>query len=178
MVFSKFFTNFIFLKQMPWDSYGSTESTYLPSARNEIHRGYVEDMDAPYLMMLDSDVLPPPNLIETLLSHDKALVGGWYRNKRKPKPPHPIVYDFVEEDAGGLQFRHREEAGEGLEKVDGMGAGCWLMRRDLAEALGPKPYSMHKATEDLVLCRKITELGYDIWVDWNMACAHISVDYV
>jgi len=189
MMFSKFFTNFIRLKQMPWDNYGQTEATYLPEARNEIHNGFL-DTDMPYMLMLDDDVLPPPELVEALMMHDKALVGGWYKNKRLPAPDHPIVYDWKRAWTlkGGFHgdkgFMHRKKPGKGLEKVAGMGAGCWLMRRDLAEALGPNPYSMYVEssdtfmTEDLVLCKKITDLGYDIWVDWNIECAHMVAAYV
>ena len=59
-----------------------------------------------------------------------------------------------------------------------MVAGCWLMARELAEALGKDPYSMDKAAEDLVLCKKIMDLGYEMWVDWDLPCAHCGVTYV
>jgi len=177
ILYSKFFVNFIRLGFMPWDSCATTESTYLPDARNEIHRNFVEQMDAPYLMMLDSDVLAPPDIVVRLLEHNKHLIGGWYKNKNVGHDPHPIVYEFVNETDDELQFRHYEKPGEGLEKVDGMGAGCWLMSRELAEALGPEPYSMEKATEDLVLSKKIMDMGYDMWVDWDLACAHLGVSW-
>jgi hypothetical protein len=178
VMFSKWFVNFLRLSSMPWDSISTTESTYLPSARNDIHNTYLTDTDAPYLMMLDSDVLPPPNIVDILMSHQKHIVGGWYRNKSLKKGPHPIVYDFHQETEKELQWRNRAEPGIGLEKVDGMGAGCWLMSRELAEALGENPYSMERGTEDLVLCKKIMDLGYEMWVDWDMSCAHMGVSWV
>jgi hypothetical protein len=52
------------------------------------------------------------------------------------------------------------------------------MSRELAEALGPRPYSMHKATEDLNLCKKIMDLGYEMWVDWDLACAHMGISWL
>ena len=177
VMFSKWFVNFIRLSSMPWDSFATTESTYLASARNDIHNTFINDTDAPYLMMLDSDVLPPPNIVDILLSHEKHIVGGWYKNKSLHKGPHPIVYDFYEEDDNYLRWVPREEPGEGLEKVEGMGAGCWLMSRELAEALGENPYSLDKGTEDLVLCKKIMDMGYEMWVDWDLACAHMGVSW-
>ena len=51
LMFSKWFVNFLRLSSMPWDSFSTTESTYLPSARNDIHNTYLSDTDAPYLMM-------------------------------------------------------------------------------------------------------------------------------
>jgi len=178
VMYSKWFVNFIRLSSMPWDSFATTESTYLASARNDIHNTYINDTDAPYLMMLDSDVLPPPNVVDMLMYHEKHIVGGWYKNKSLHKGPHPIVYDFYREKEGLLQWVPREEPGEGLEKVEGMGAGCWLMSRELAEALGENPYALDKGTEDLVLCKKIMDLGYEMWVDWDLASAHMGVSWV
>ena len=177
IMYAKFFSNFMQLMKMPWDSVITTESTYLPDARNCIHNLFLETGDAPYLMMLDSDVLPPPHLVSTLLAHNKDIVGGWYRKKSRTNA-HPVVYDFEREDEHGIFYKARLEAGTGMEKVDGMGAGCWLMSRELAEALGKSPYSMDKAAEDFVICRKISKLGYEMWVDWDLPCAHCGVTYV
>ena len=65
-----------------------------------------------------------------------------------------------------------------MERVDGAGAGSWLMRRDVAEALGESPYDMNSGGEDLKLCRKITEAGFEMFVDWNTPCAHCGVFFV
>jgi hypothetical protein len=70
------------------------------------------------------------------------------------------------------------EAGTGLESVAATGAGCWLMSKELAKALGKSPYDMNSGGEDMVICKKIKDLGYDIWVDWNIPCAHAGVFYV
>ena len=43
---------------------------------------------------------------------------------------------------------------------------------------GAKPYDMNRGTEDLVLCRKLMNLGIDLYVDWNVNCAHIGVSWV
>jgi len=177
-MFSKWFVNFLRFASMPWDSYVTTESTYLPIARNDIHAKFLQKTDSPYLMMLDSDVLPPPNLIDLLLSYEKHIVGGWYKSKSLSEGPHPIVYNFHSESEDGLHWENIAEPGKGLEKVDGMGAGCWLMSRELAEELGSEPYSMDTGTEDLGLCKSIMDLGYEMWVDWDMPCAHMGVSWV
>jgi hypothetical protein len=177
VLYARFFIFFYRLNIMPWDSFATSESTYLPDARNEIHNNFLK-MDCPYLMMLDSDVLCPPTLVETLVGHDKHLVGGWYKNKAYQKKPHPIVYDFHSEDDNQINFTPRKEPGTGLEKVGGMGAGCWLMSKELAEALGENPYDLQKGGEDLRLSKKVMDLGYDMWVDWDLACAHCGVSWV
>lgn len=188
LMFSKFFTNFLHLNIMPWDSVITTESTYLPDARNYVHEIFVTQYQTNYLFMLDSDVLPPPNIIDVLLKHDKPIVGGWYHKKESfeikdiegnPKMiSRPVIYDWSRESEGKYWFHNRMQPGQGVEKVDGIGAGCLMMRRDLAEKLGERPYDMNAGGEDLVLCKKIRDLDVPIYVDWDMACAHVGVSYI
>ena len=188
MMCSKFFTNFMHLNMMPWDSVITTESTYLPDARNYIHSVFLEKFKTSHLFMLDSDVIPPPDVVTTLLQHDKPIIGGWYRKKETyaVKDPEgnvtylarPVVYDWSEERDGKYWFHNRHEAGQGVEKIDGIGMGCVLMTKELAEQLGPRPYDMNAGGEDLVLCKKIRDLGVDLYVDWSQACAHVGINYV
>lgn len=177
VLYSKWFVNYLSLPVMPWDVQLTAQSTYLPDARNIIHRNFVSGCSAEWLLMLDSDVLPPPHFLETLLSHKLPMVGGWYRKKGHGNPP--VVYDYEGmSDKGKMQWRERKEPGTGLEKVDGAGAGCWLMNRAVAKAIGEEPYDLIRGGEDLALCLKVTEAGFPIHIDWNIACAHAGVMYV
>jgi len=162
---------------MPWDGFAGSEGTYLPKARNVIHNTFL-DYNMEYMMMLDSDILFPPDIADRLMVHNLPIVGGWYRDK-VAKDHHPAVYDFVEEDEDGItHWVHRKFSGEGLEQVDGMGAGCWLMSRETAQALGQDPYDMISGGEDLVLSRKLMKLGIPLHVDWSINCAHVGVGHV
>lgn len=177
IMYSMFFINFEKLaNKMPWDGFAATTSTYLPEARNFLHNAFIEESDLPYMMMLDSDILFPPNLVDDLIAHDLPIVGGWYRTKGQ-KQGHPVVYDFVSETKS-VNFRHRDQAGTGLEQVDGMGAGCWLMRRDVAEALGESPYNMNRGGEDLRLSRQLMKLDIPLHVDWDIKLAHAGVFFI
>src|SRR3990167_7136347 len=177
LMYARFFSTFFqHANIMPWDGLAFSEGTYLPEARNFIHNAYLEDSDLPYLMMMDSDILFPPNIVERLMAHHVPLVGGWYRNKAKKTP---VVFDFVEDDAQGIgQWRNRAAPGTGLERVDGTGAGCWLMTREVAEKLGRNPYDMNTGGEDMVLCRKLMKLGIPLHVDWDVNCAHLGVFHI
>ena len=188
LMFSQFFENFCGLSVMPWDTIITTRSTYLPDARNQIHNKFLDNNAGTHLFMIDSDVLCPPGTINALIKRDLPMIGGWYKKKEKYTLKHPdgsvsviqrpVVYDYIREEAGVELFSQRVTPGKGVEKVDGAGAGCWLMRRDVAEALGHSPYSMAKGGEDLDICRKITALGFDIHIDWDLAAAHCGVMYV
>lgn len=176
VMYSKFFIYFMkHAGSMPFDAFATSEGTYLPKARNMIHKAFVGKSDMPYLAMIDSDILLPPNFLETLMAHNLPIVGGWYKDKVKHTP---TVYDFVETKDGVNYFRHREKEGQGLEKVDAMGAGCWLMKREVAIALGEEPYDMNSGGEDMVLCKKLMDLGIPLHVDWDLPMAHAGVFYV
>lgn len=184
LMFSKFFVNYLGLNIMPWDVVITTQSTYLPDARNQIHNTFLKKDIGNYLLMLDSDVLPPPAFIDMLIKHHLPVVGGWYRKKERygykdlggqiQVTQRPVVYDWND------GFVQRIDPGKGLEKVAGAGAGAWLMSRAVAERLGDSPYDMGggQGGEDLVLCKKITDLGIDMWIDWDLACAHCGVFHV
>ena len=169
------------VRMMPWDDAIFSGSTYLPEARNKVHKMFVEKSKNEYLFMLDSDVIPPPGIVEKLLRHmqrrkDVRMVGGWY--KIKSEPYLPVVYhDDGVDDRGIAQYAQygNNEIGKGLEKADAAGAGVWMMHRSVAEAIGKKPYHMAEGGEDLLLCRKVREAGFDIFIDWDLACAHAGV---
>lgn len=181
ITFSRWVVNLLGLRIMPWDDIITSLSTYLPDARNICHKGFVEDSHAPWLVMIDSDVMPPPDFVDRLLKHTEneevQMVGGWYRSKGEPYDP--VVYDFQEYDEEkGHLYSNIIKPGEGLVEVDGAGAGCWMMSREVAEALGPQPYTMSEGGEDLTLCRTVKELGYKLWIDWDISCAHTGVAIV
>jgi hypothetical protein len=191
LMFSQFFVNFELLDKMPWDSMITTTSTYLPDARNKIHDFFLEKDNNNWLFLLDSDVLPPPHTIEKLIAHNKDCVGGWYKKKEKFRAEEngevkilqrPVVYSGVGEKEGVLQYVQLWHPHEGLEEVAAAGAGCWLMSRKLAEALGKSPYDMGSGTEftgeDMQICRKITKAGFKMYIDWDIACAHSGVFFV
>lgn len=176
VMFTKFFRNYQRLTIMPWDDLIGTDSTYLPEARNAIHNTFCNDSRCEYLFMLDSDVMPQPDIIDRLLAHHLPVVGGWYKKKDNGAP---VVYDYDYTDDGGIaRWNIRQQPGTGLEKVDAAGAGCWLMRRDAALALGASPYDMLRGGEDLDICLKLHAAGFDTWIDWGLACAHAKVGYV
>jgi len=184
VLFSKFLPNILTSGIMPWDSIVTTESTYLPDARNLVHNAFLES-GLEYLHMRDSDVLAPPGTIRTLLNHKKDLVGAWYHQKGAKLVDgqlvhRPTVYSEWEfGDDSFPYFKSYNFPEKGLQKVAGIGAGCLLMSRKLAEALGESPYHTNYGVgEDMVMCKKTLDLGFSIYVDWSLACPHVGLSYV
>lgn len=198
ILFQDFFVNMWRLRPMPWDEILTVKNTYLPGARNKLHKQFVNDAQSDWLVMLDSDVLVPPNFLDRLLMHHKRdprkkVLSGYYHVKGEPY--NPVVYEYITKlDADKLPYDAKGHVGEvawyrqytpeeenirreakKLERVTGVGAGCMLMHREVAASIGEEPYDMSEGGEDLTLCRKITEAGYDIYVDWSLASAHVGV---
>lgn len=190
LMFSKFFSNFVCLSIMPWDNFITTASTLVHEARNIIHNTFLEKSLSPYLFMLDSDVLPPPDIIERLIKDDKPIIGGFYRKKEKfpvkkldgstTVVQRPVVYDYSHYDAEKDRhlYNQRVEDGHGIERVDGMGAGCWLIKREVVEAIGKDPYNLTQSGEDLCFCRAVQKAGFEVMVDWDIPVAHAGVFWV
>lgn len=176
LMYSLWFSNFIHLPVMPWDNISVTMSTYLVSARNAIHNNFLKKMNCEWLVMLDSDVLPPPAFLDQLIGSGKKMIGGWYRGKGGNS--HPTVYDLADDKQEAWIWAQRKEPGKGIEKVGALGSGILLMHRSIAEIIGEEPFGRYMGGEDMVLCRILKEKGIDIFVDWSIACAHAGVNIV
>ena len=100
-----------------------------------------------WLFMLDSDVIPPPDAILRLMSHNLPLVSGVYHRR---SPPHglPVM-------CRNGKFMESYPANSLIE-VDVVGAGCLLIRRDLLEAMKP-----------------IDPVRGKHWFDWRVDMAHM-----
>ena len=181
VVFAKWVTHMLArVRPMPWDDVITSGSTYLPEARNLVQNQFLERSKNDFLWMLDSDVIPPPGIVEKLLTHmrkkDVRIVGGWY--KIKAEPYLPVVYhDDGFDDKGIAKYRQygNNEVGTGLAEVDAAGAGCWMVHRSVLEAVGKSPFHMKEGGEDLLFCRKVREAGFKLFIDWSQACAHAGV---
>jgi hypothetical protein len=176
VMYSRFFTDFITNAHiMPWDAFAVSESTYLPKARNIIWNAFI-DSHAEHLAFVDSDVLFAPYMFNKLIAHKLPIVSGWYRNKKGEH--HPVVYDFAKDTGDMWYWKHRDVAGQGLEKVEGIGMGAMLIHRSVAEKVGKDPFNLEKSGEDLTFCKRLIDLDIPLYVDWGAACAHLGVQFI
>ena len=129
--------------------------------------------DYEWLFCIDSDTLPPFNVLE-MTKNGKDICSGvyyqWQNNKlipliyKKRSGLHKVFYDVDETD---------------VVEVDGVGAGCLLINRKVFETV-KKPYFMLgyddkgicNLGEDLYFCEKAQKAGFKIWVDRKMICDH------
>lgn len=144
------------------------------AAIRESQRKYALASDFDYLYWHDADMIPPPDILERLLSHDRGIASGIYtvRTYREPLASvmvkSPVAHGCEYLQNTGLLGR--ESKGE----VIGIGMGCMLVRRDvLATSFrSPKWYVDGQSGEDYQFCidafarghsRPLVDLSRTVW---------------
>jgi hypothetical protein len=130
------------------------------------------DWGADEIFVVDVDQGFPSDVLARLRSHDKDIISGW--SPKRGYPHFPLVYRKV---PGGYRPLH---PAKGLQKVDGFGFGCVLMKMHIFDKI-PAPWFLNthnpdtgKRTEgnDFYFCNKAQEAGFELWVDNDVNCTH------
>jgi hypothetical protein len=158
------------------------------------------------LWFVDNDIGVPPNagiLIDQALQ--LGVVSGLYFNRRPPFTPQ-VYRKATEEDYKGMYWPLIEIPDEGLRQEDAVGAGCLAVRIDIfqrlvdhwkpyiegaKELLAPYPQLqdivgglspwfefLDRKGEDLYFSERLTEIGQEIWVNYDVVCEHYGIQAV
>jgi hypothetical protein len=139
--------------------------------------------DCPVIFFLDSDVVPPPDVFDIVLEHEKWMVAGAPYPIFVTPPGHTepqIVFTAYKGKGKNGGLGAADVPKEGIEFIDGLATGCLFIKRELFSQL-EKPYFAFefdsgtramKAGEDLSFCRKVTDLGHKFYVDYSKVCRH------
>ena len=138
--------------------------------RNLIASWVVNGYD--YLFSVDHDVTFPSDTLEVMLSHDKDMIAGVYRQRI---PEQKIeIYDLNHQ-------RMRIEDLNSLTQIGACGFGCVLTKKEVFAKVGYPQFEYHHAldhnftvSEDTDFCRKATNAGFTIWCDPSILCGHIG----
>lgn len=146
--------------------------------------------DYDYWLSVESDLIPPVDIIQRLMGHDKPAVGCMYTigyADSKSEPPRPCL--FVTEQIPGekdsfgrQQLRTRnlnpEEAyplfGSGVMPIHGCGIGTCLIKREILEKFPFKyelntPKVMHS---DVLFYMDLHNAGIQNYVDTDVIVPH------
>lgn len=165
--------------------------------RNRIF-SYAVEKGYDYVLMMDSDVIPPVNIIERLLVHEKDIVSGLYRglfnvdNRQEFKSVAWKCLSEEEWDEVGDQLmsdivKGREDirrnltdeeisSGE-LQEVIIPSCGCMLVSRDIFSKF---KYGMLEVPgnintgDDIYFCRKVRKAGIKLYCDTSLKCEHLT----
>ena len=126
-----------------------------------------------WLFFLDSDMVPPPDIITRLLAHNKPIVSAMAFKRDVPHTP--CFYKDIQFDGEKAELDIPKTWSGGLEEVAGVGSACILIRREVFEKT-PRPwyFPLPVLAEDLAFCKRAKEAGFPIYVDTGITCGHIA----
>jgi GT2 family glycosyltransferase len=165
--------------------------------RNHIFNYAVEN-DYDYVLMMDSDVIPPVDILERLLAHKRDVVSGLYFgvfNVDRRQEVKPVAWKCLseaewEEVKGQLMssvVNGREDIRRNLtdEEIDSgelqeviiPSAGCMLVSRDIFRrfkyGILDVPGKINTG-DDIYFCRKVREAGVKMYCDPSVKCEHLT----
>lgn len=128
-----------------------------------------------HLLFLDADIVPPANLLKKLLRDNKPIVSGLYRRRLPPYEP----MAFVKDRKGRYQPIVLKRRKTGLERVDVVGGGCLLVRRDVFEKIKPPWFTSEwrdegHLSEDFSFCEKARTHGFSVFVHLSARALHLE----
>lgn len=166
-------------------------------SRNRIF-SYAVENNYDYVLMMDSDVIAPADIIERLLTHGKDVVSGLYFglfNVNGKQSIRPVAWKCLTEDeweevkdrlmSGIVKKREdirrnltdEEINSEELQEVIIPSAGCMLVSRDIFSkfkyGLLDVPGNLNTG-DDIYFCRKLREDEIKLYCDPSVKCMHLT----
>lgn len=163
------------------------------SSRNKIIEYAIEN-NYDYILMLDSDVIVPRNIIKDLINSKKEVISGLYYNTfvvSNQNKVLPVAWKSIDEkefeklkqvinlegkEAKDLR-RHVDkdeiEKGEILEVLY-PSAGCLLIKREVFLKARYGLLEVENTSDDIYFFDEIHELGYKTFLDPKIKCEHLT----
>lgn len=164
------------------------------SARNKIVEK-AKELNADYILMVDNDVIIPPETIELFLDDTVDVCLGAYPHRSKDRPYEGNTCICRLEDSKGSRYFNYpiesqyaakellifEEAGEKKIQIHGGGMGCAFIRTSIFDQI-EYPYfkwvnyedKQHSVlSEDLYFCEQCKHLGIPVYTDVRVRAKHI-----
>ena len=145
--------------------------------RNTIVQKFLAQKQYDYLMMIDSDIIPPPNILR-LLDFQKDIITPlmFVMQKGKILP----LYLKMHKD-GQYDFSRDYLEKQGLQEVDATGTGCIILSRKVLETI-KHPFrneydsdGIKKLGNDLSFCKRAKKEGFKVYVNLDYVADHHAV---
>lgn len=131
-----------------------------------------------YFLSLEQDIIPPPNLIESLLRHGKKVVSGTYMNTLPGlEGLRVIAYRWHEkptpqEQGKIVSLSLLDVLPSRLIEVSHTGLGCLLIHRSMLDGIEFRKEGT--TTDDIWFCKDVREKKNEkIYLDSSMFCQHL-----
>jgi len=145
------------------------------SNRNTVVKYFLENTEHTHLLFIDSDNTPFDNPLP-MVDLDLDVVGGVYPMWR--------IDHFEWLAMNRLPDGHYKtipgDNRKGVVEVDGLGAGCMMIKREVLESLEApfadkiRPDGRREIGHDYYFCERAKEKGYKVWANWNVLCDHVK----
>ncbi len=161
-----------------WHAAGGVES-YYPATRSAdtgqdkiVHFALYAEPRATHILFIDYDVIPRPNTLKRLLSHDKDIISGIYPLYKDGK----IAWCLSREEP--FRAMPINDLPNNIFKATTISNGMMLVKTEVFDKL-EWPYWKTKRQPgfemlgaDIYFCMKAREAGFDLWVDPKVKCEH------
>lgn len=159
------------------------KAPYFESARERIvHsrnilREYAIKNNYDYLLSLEQDVIPPKDVIEKLLRHNKKIVTGVYyvHNKMPDGKLHLVPLVNILEGNGKTMrtLNYAEINMPRLLKIFSCGLGCLLIHKDILKEIKFRYVKDIDTHDDRWFCIDLHEKGIELYCDNMVICKHL-----
>ena len=130
-----------------------------------------------YLLHLESDIIPPNDVIERLMIHNLPIVSATYFIEEGYRS-HLMIQSM--ENFGDIREVANIKDGADLNMVDGKlhevfahGLGCCLIRRDVLEQI-PFRWSGGDIFPDTYFAYDCDDYGFKKFIDTSILCKHLN----
>lgn len=138
-----------------------------------------------YFMSIESDLTPPSDIIQRLLSHRKPVVGCIYMIGypwSKKYPPQACLFQKESDGNGGYRTKRLDHDdgwlyfGAGLQPVHGCGLGTTLIRASVLKDVKFWYYigNGEPKHSDVLFYRDLDELKIPVYVDTDIVIPHYN----
>jgi hypothetical protein len=168
---------------------------HLPESRNAMAQVFLNESDAEWLWIVDSDMGFEQSTLQRLLHTadpvERPVMAGLYLAAEQVSSdgmggwhivPYPVVYEWREDDDGVEGFvRLPELPKDAVVRVAGAGTGCMLIHRSVLEkvrASGEDWFDQVRyangqiVSEDLSFCSRLRREGIPLHVDTRVRLSH------
>lgn len=129
-----------------------------------------------YILHLESDVFPEPNIIEELLIHDKKVIGAVYdRDEGSARKPMIQTLNIFQNRVSSFNLHANESfyfLDGTLKKVASVGLGCVLISRKVFEKIPFRFEPNRNAHPDTFFSEDCLRFGIPIFCNTKMVCRH------
>jgi GT2 family glycosyltransferase len=165
----------------------------ISTARNMIVREFLDSQAAPWLLMMDTDMVFAPDALDRLIAaadpSERPLLGALCFSQNAAGEPFSTMYEITQKDSGELAFHRRATWPEDqCVRVSATGAACLLMHRGALQrieehAADPAaPWFRESAVgapmalmgEDMTFCLRAGMAGIPVHVHTGVQVGHIK----